>query len=274
MPPGVAVPAALKPSSPAPTKPRKCTCRTDGTRNKAPSWLWLDRYVAQRYVLWSRYDEGVQMTWESFYEVTPEPIALHIGSRFRSKLKDSMLVADLFAGVGSNAIALARTTSDETLEAAIPYVIAVERNASKCRMLRQNARVYKVSARIDVVVADVFTLLPRWQAMFDGVIASPPWGGPDYRQHLIYDLDAMKPYGAEEVFRLGWRLSPNMAVLLPRSSNEAQLARIAESEPLEIEENWLHGRLKMLTVYSGALVRCDVECSVRITGKRRARDPA
>ncbi|KAF6003339.1 Trimethylguanosine synthase [Cyanidiococcus yangmingshanensis] len=271
MPPGLAVPAALETgavSEPVQAPLRKRTRRSDRTRDQARSLSMLDRYVAQRYVLWSRYDLGIQMTWNSFYEVTPEPISLHIASRFRSKLKDSMLIADLFAGVGSNAIALAGS-SDDARQTVEPYVIAVECNASKCRMLRHNARIYEVSHRVDVVIADAFTLLPRWQAVFDAVFASPPWGGPNYRRRPTYNLDAMKPYSASEIFELGWHLSPNVAVLLPRSSDERQLARIAEIRSLEIEENWLHGRLKTLTVYSGALAECNSESAPRFDDKMR-----
>jgi hypothetical protein len=39
------------------------------------------QYWAQRYRLFSRYDEGIQLDEESWYSVTPEKIAEHIAER-------------------------------------------------------------------------------------------------------------------------------------------------------------------------------------------------
>jgi hypothetical protein len=39
------------------------------------------QYWAQRYRLFSRYDEGIQLDEESWYSVTPEKIAEHIALR-------------------------------------------------------------------------------------------------------------------------------------------------------------------------------------------------
>jgi trimethylguanosine synthase len=254
---GVAVSATVTASEQEQSTARDARVRRRGTERHVTRRVkrrTIDRYVARKHILWSRFDEGIQMTWNSFYEVTPEPIALHIATRFQTRIADSLLLADLFAGVGSNAIAMARLLTTDAPQR-LPYVVAVDHNAVKCEMLQQNARIYGVAQRIDVVIGDAFAFVRRWRRMFDGGFASPPWGGPAYRRRPVYNLDAMRPYCASEIFRLGWQVSPNFAVLLPRNSDVSQLAEIARRRPLEVEENWLEGRLITLTVYSGALVQ-------------------
>ena len=43
----------------------------------------ISKYWAQRYRLFSLYDEGVKLDHESWYSVTPEKIAQHIAERCR-----------------------------------------------------------------------------------------------------------------------------------------------------------------------------------------------
>ena len=48
-----------------------------------PSLPHMSKYWAQRFRLFSRYDEGVRLEPESWYSVTPERIAEHISERCR-----------------------------------------------------------------------------------------------------------------------------------------------------------------------------------------------
>ena len=61
-----------------------------------------EKYFVQRYMLFSRYDEGVQLDDEGWFSVTPEVLARHIAERCRCDL-----ILDAFAGVGGNAIQFA-----------------------------------------------------------------------------------------------------------------------------------------------------------------------
>ena len=77
------------------------TCSNSGMR----------KYYAQRYRLFSRFDEGVQLDEEGWYSVTPEVLAAHTAARFASGFASrcaggarSLVVVDGFAGVGGNAI--------------------------------------------------------------------------------------------------------------------------------------------------------------------------
>ena len=228
-------------------------------RDARPHLLNIDKYYRQRYALWSKFDEGVKMTAESYYEVTPEAIARHIAERLVRAVGVSSVLVDVFAGVGSNAIALAQAViAAEAALANHPVVLAVERNVAKAHMLQHNARVYGVPNAIEIVVGDAFRLVPAWSGKVDAAFMSPPWGGPAYRCRARFRLDAMRPYTGREVFQLGWHATPNVAVLLPRTTPARDIAQATARRDVEVEENWLHGRRKTLTVYSGALVAGDV----------------
>lgn len=47
--------------------------------------LTFDRYYQQRHKIFSRYDEGVWMTEESWFGVTPEPVAKYASKSTRTR---------------------------------------------------------------------------------------------------------------------------------------------------------------------------------------------
>jgi trimethylguanosine synthase len=63
----------------------------------------IEKYWCQRYILFSRFDDGVNMDEEGWFSVTPEVIAHHQASRCASGT-----VIDCFTGVGGNAIQFAQ----------------------------------------------------------------------------------------------------------------------------------------------------------------------
>ena len=64
----------------------------------------LRKYYNQRYRLFSRWDDGIQFDEEGLFSITPEALALHTAIRCSCDV-----VIDAFAGLGGNAIQLART---------------------------------------------------------------------------------------------------------------------------------------------------------------------
>ncbi|CAN0195861.1 unnamed protein product [Lampetra fluviatilis] len=139
----------------------------------------LIKYWAQRYRLFSRFDEGIRLDREGWFSVTPERIAEHIAQRCQCDL-----IVDAFCGVGGNAIQFAFTCE---------RVIAVDIDPEKVALARHNARVYGVDDRIEFIVGDFLALAPRLRA--DVVFLSPPWGGPTYLDAHAYDLDSMMTPG-------------------------------------------------------------------------------
>ncbi|XP_041329708.1 trimethylguanosine synthase isoform X2 [Pyrgilauda ruficollis] len=69
----------------------------------------LLKYWAQRYRLFSRFDEGIKLDREGWFSVTPEKIAEHIAVRVSQSFNCDIIV-DAFCGVGGNAIQFALTS--------------------------------------------------------------------------------------------------------------------------------------------------------------------
>ncbi|KAA8587582.1 hypothetical protein FQN60_016444 [Etheostoma spectabile] len=185
----------------------------------------LAKYWAQRYRLFSRFDEGIRLDREGWFSVTPERIAEHIALRVEHSFPDSQLVIDAFCGVGGNAIQFALTGK---------RVLAIDIDPVRLNLARHNATVYSVADRIDFLQGDFLQLAPRLRG--NVVFLSPPWGGPDY-------LTA-------EIFRLAKLISDNIVYFLPRN---------ADMDQVEVEQNLLNNKLKTVTAYFGSLIKSDSE---------------
>ena len=73
-------------------------------------------------------------------------------------------------------------------------VIAIDISEEKVRCARHNAGIYGVEDRIEFIVGDYLTLAPTLKA--DVVFLSPPWGGPNYLQADVFDIETMmRPNG-------------------------------------------------------------------------------
>ncbi|KAK8696288.1 hypothetical protein V6N13_001424 [Hibiscus sabdariffa] len=198
----------------------------------------IGKYWCQRYLLFSRFDEGIKMDEEGWFSVTPEPIARHHASRCGSGT-----VVDSFTGVGGNAIQFAQRSA---------HVIAIDIDPKKIDYAYHNAVVYGVNDHIDFVVGDFFTLAPTLKA--DTAFLSPPWGGPDYAKVEIYDLKTMlRPHDGYFLFNVAKKIGCRIVMFLPRNVDLNQLAEMALSaQPpwsLEVEKNFLNGKLKGITAY-------------------------
>jgi hypothetical protein len=193
------------------------------------------KYYAQRYRLFSRFDEGVLLDEgpvplavryahacvrygltqglcagllyrlaEGWYSVTPEKIAEHIAERCSCGV-----VIDAFCGVGGNSIQFALTCE---------RVIAIDINPERLAMAKHNAEVYGVADRIEFILGDYLTLIPTlkvsprscslsfslstfiWLTVVrqaDVVFLSPPWGGPEYINRPYFSLGLMPINGYE-----------------------------------------------------------------------------
>ena len=214
----------------------------------------LRSYHAQRYRYFRRFDEGVWLDRESWFSVTPERIAAHQAMRLAAG--GAVMAVDGFCGAGGNAIALA---------AVFERVLAVDMDPVKIALARHNAQLHGVAERITFVCADFMALAPFLAAAEDGaaVFLSPPWGGPDAMKQRVFDVEAM-PVTASACFKAARRISPHIALFLPRHSDRAQLkelARLARGDAsadappaVEVEENSLNGFVKGMTLYFGGLV--------------------
>ena len=94
--------------------------------------------------------------------------------------KHKTILIDLFAGVGGNTIAFARSGRWE-------HIYAVERDPQVMACAKHNAEVYGVADQITWFQEDCFDTIRKQEikAMRDRtvVFASPPWGGESPYSH-------------------------------------------------------------------------------------------
>ncbi|TGZ75326.1 hypothetical protein CRM22_000433 [Opisthorchis felineus] len=245
----------------------------------------LAKYWAQRFRLFSRFNEGVQLDRDGFFSATPEVIAAHQARRvYRALVNDPsavhrFTVIDACSGAGVNSIQLALLGF---------HVIAIEIDPARIAMSVHNAQIYGVQSRIEFVCADFFTwahdqLSERKKThdtlAYGAVILSPPWGGPTYLEQSVFDLDSIH-FGSSPSYNfwlateLASQLSlGNLVIFLPRNTNMTQLSALSSSIrsarlwssgrhftthcpdeiELEVEVNLINSKIKALTVYSGDL---------------------
>eukprot|EP00794_Sanderia_malayensis_P004666 gene4666-5275_t len=200
----------------------------------------ISKYWNQRYRLFSRFDEGIVLDKESWFSVTPEKIAEHIAQRCRCDV-----VIDAFCGAGGNTIQLAFECE---------RVIAIDIDAKKIELAKHNALIYGVADRIEFIVGDFMLLSPHLKA--DVVFLSPPWGGPEYSQAKVFDINTMIVPDGEAIFKLSRAITCNIAYFLPRNVNIEQVARLAGvGGKVEVEQNFVCSKLKTITAYYGELVK-------------------
>lgn len=204
----------------------------------AGSTLANEKYFVQRFMLFSRYDEGVQLDEEGWFSVTPEVLARHMAQRCRCDL-----IVDAFTGVGGNAIQFAYESE---------RVIAIDLDEPRLRLAQHNARVYEVADRIEWLHGDFLALAPSLRA--DVVFLSPPWGGPNYADATTFDIVTMMGgLDGAAVLRAALDVAPNVAYFLPKNADERQIAALAAEAgvAVEIEACRLNGHLKGLVAYFG-----------------------
>ncbi|XP_060084227.1 trimethylguanosine synthase-like [Ylistrum balloti] len=227
----------------AKSAPQKNKRRKKKKQGKIPEEISNDpelrKYWAQRYRLFTRFDDGIKLDREGWFSVTPEKIAEHIADRCRCDV-----IVDAFCGVGGNAIQFAFTCE---------RVIAVDIDPAKIECARHNAAVYGVEDRIEFICGDFLKVAPLLKA--DVIFLSPPWGGPDYLNADVFDLETMMELKASDIFEVSQKVTSNIAFFVPRNSDFEQLTALAgPGGHVEVEQNLLNNKLKTITAYYGDLV--------------------
>lgn len=198
----------------------------------------ISKYWCQRYTLFSKYDDGIQMDEEGWFSVTPECIAKHHAFRCGSGA-----IVDCFTGVGGNAIQFASKSA---------HIIAIDIDPKKIEYAQHNATIYGVEDLIEFISGDCFNLAQKLKA--DTVFLSPPWGGPEYAKAVNFDINTMlKPHDGQFLFNVAKGIAPRIVMFLPRNVDMKQLAELSLSVnppwTLEVEKNFLNGKLKAITAY-------------------------
>lgn len=133
----------------------------------------LSKYWHQRHKIFSKYDEGIWLTDDAWFGVTPEPVANKIAEHIAKAPKGKTILIDAFAGAGGNTIAFARSGRWN-------QIFAVEKHSKTLACAKHNAEIYGVAKKIWWIDGDVFDAMEkRLKALAKNavVFGSPPWGG-------------------------------------------------------------------------------------------------
>lgn len=206
------------------------------------------KYFTQRYGLFSKYDEGIQLDDESWYSVTHEVIAEYIAHICRN----CSIVMDGFAGVGGNVIQFAKHCK----------VLAVDIDKSKLKMLKNNANIYGVLSNIECIDDD-FLNIPYRNYRVDVVFASPPWGGPSYLNSRVFDICEMVPQ-LQEILRTCEKIAENTILYLPKNLDPLDIYRVImetglKYKKIEFQVYYIGKNIKGIGCFLGELVHPDLE---------------
>lgn len=190
------------------------------------------KFWRKRYKLFSRFDDGVYMSSDMWFSVTPEAMALFTARLVRQMLPEAKYILDVCCGAGGNAIQLAYE---------FPHVVAIDINQSNIISTIHNAGIYGVRERIWCIQGDWTQMaqstdwlnqsIPHIESTdddsqtfpFDFVFSSPPWGGNDYLRSL-YDLSLLQPLPLRDLLLLLSRFATNFGLFLPRLLDTSQLS--------------------------------------------------
>ncbi|KAL2886699.1 Trimethylguanosine synthase [Ceratocystis lukuohia] len=216
----------------------------------------IAKYWAQRYSIFSLYDEGILFTDDAWFGVTPEPIANQIAYDMSPIHTSKTVIIDCFGGIGGNSIAFALSGRWE-------HVVCVERDASTLACAQRNAKLYDVPPGIiSFVHGDSFMLLElaskrpkklpkklRLSPDNTVIFASPPWGGPGYVSDSVFDLSGMQPYSLADLH--GAYKCFDHALFLPRTSDLRQIADLVPdgNDKIEVVQYCMNGASKALVAY-------------------------
>ncbi|KAK4500533.1 hypothetical protein PRZ48_008722 [Zasmidium cellare] len=209
----------------------------------------ITKYWLQRQNIFSKYDEGVWLTDDAWFGVTPEPVAKKIADHVATAPAAKTVLIDAFAGAGGNVIAFA-------LSGRWKQIFAVEKDPKTLACAKHNAEIYGVAKKIFWIEGDIFNVLKtRLKSIAKNAVifASPPWGGPSYTDFDVFDLSYMEPYSLSHLYDAFNTASSEVALYLPRTTDIRQLAKYAKKdEKLQVVHYCVKGASKALTVYYGS----------------------
>ncbi|KAI9662556.1 MAG: hypothetical protein M1821_008723 [Bathelium mastoideum] len=191
----------------------------------------IQKYWHQRRDLFSRYDEGIWLTENAWFGVTAEPVATKIAEDIGDSVaREKNVIIDCFAGVGGNAIAFA-------LSGRWDRIFAIEQDPKTLKCAKHNAAIYGVSKKIFWIQGDCFQEVKKRfknaEMERDAVVfGSPPWGGPDYVNQDVFDLNKMEPYSLNHLHQSFSKISKEIVLYLPKTSDLNQLARHAPEDAM------------------------------------------
>lgn len=136
------------------------------------------------------------------------------------------VLIDTFAGIGGNTIAFA-------LSGRWDQIFAIEKDPQTLMCAKHNAEIYGVSKKIYWIEGDCFDVLKkRLSGLGESAVifGSPPWGGPGYSEDAVFNLATMQPYNLHELYAAFTKVSMEVVLFLPRTSDLNELAELQKED--------------------------------------------
>ncbi|QPG77245.1 hypothetical protein FOA43_004652 [Brettanomyces nanus] len=201
----------------------------------------MRKYWRSRYNLFSRYDQGIILTKELWFSVTPESVSIFIARIIKAAFKDKCHnILDLFCGGGGNTIPFLYY---------FQHVYCLDNTEMHLQCTLNNARVYYDE---EVITNHLKVIQCDWKYSIDSdeksiealntqrsikylksekidiVFGSPPWGGPSYLSSDVYNTDNLMPFRLEKLLRSLKQISDRIVLFLPKNSDLDQI--LSESQ--------------------------------------------
>jgi len=181
--------------------------------------------------------EGLQLS-------TPEIVAAYIAKRLKTDI-----IADLGCGIGGQVIFFARECKK---------VYAVERNPEKLEYAKKNCELYGVK-NVEFILADALEKSTIEKVSDANIIFSDPARPLSEKERTLSNLEPP----ITEILKLYSGITPELAFHAPPQMPPLRIALDCECEYLS-----LNGQLNRLTLYFGALKRCE-RSAVVLPGEAR-----
>jgi 16S rRNA G966 N2-methylase RsmD len=179
-----------------------------------------------------------EVTEVTYLMGTHHLLADQIAQRFRGY----QCVLDACMGAGFMSIALAHY---------VPKILGVEKDPQHFELAKHNIQIAGLSDVVDCWLGDIqgSSLLARL-ANCDAAFLDPEWNkaGDSPEKHTRSLHDMQPP--ADDLVQVIMKITPNIALRLPKEIDKQQLDSLGEHE---LEENCLQGELKFYTAYFGKL---------------------
>lgn len=203
----------------------------------------MRKYWRSRYRLFSRFDDGILLTQELWYSVTPEEVSEFFAKLLRATIKDDKgPIVDLFCGGGGNTIQFLRY---------FDKVIGIDISKIHLQCTLNNTGVYlsdkNFKDRLKLIQCDWSHSLGTGDSMdelgssncqstikylkeqrVEAIFCSPPWGGPSYLKQDYYDTDNLEPFDLEQLLLSVKDISSTIIVFLPRTTRISQIEQVTE----------------------------------------------
>jgi SAM-dependent methyltransferase len=191
-----------------------------------------------------KFTKSVVSDREGLQLATPEIVAKYIAKRLKTDI-----IADLGCGIGGQVIFFAKECRK---------VYAVERNPQKLEYAKQNCKLYDVG-NVEFILGDVLSEEVKAKVSDADVIFSDPARALSEK---VRTLEKLEP-PITGILKLYCDITQDFAFHAPPQMPPGRITFDCEREYLS-----LHGQLNRLTLYFGALKRCERSAVVLPAGAR------